>query len=155
GHEFELISLDDAWLAATCDAVAAQIRDAGINVRRTVMPGATFWNDWTKYPFSATEWNMRPLGVQVLALAYRTGEAWNETAFSNEEFDRLLNEAMAVPDADERRVLMRRIQEILREEGVLIQPYWRSLYRHYDPRVKGAEMHPTYEHHHYKWWIDA
>lgn len=155
GHEFELISLDDAWLAATCDAVAAQIRDAGINVRRTVMPGATFWNDWTKYPFSATEWNMRPLGVQVLALAYRTGEAWNETAFSNEEFDRLLNEAMAVPDADERRVLMRRIQEILREEGVLIQPYWRSLYRHYDPRVKGAAMHPTYEHHHYKWWIDA
>ncbi len=75
------------WQTATCDAVAAQIRDAGIKIKRTVLPGSTFWNDWTKYPFSATEWNMRPLGVQVLSLAYRTGEAWNETAFTNAEFD--------------------------------------------------------------------
>ncbi|MDP3961535.1 MAG: ABC transporter substrate-binding protein, partial [Pseudorhodobacter sp.] len=47
-HEFELISVDDSWQAATCDAVAAQIRGAGINIKRTILPGATFWNDWTK-----------------------------------------------------------------------------------------------------------
>ncbi len=91
--EHELISIDDSWQAATCDAVAAQIRDAGINIKRTILPGSTFWNDWTKYPFSATEWNMRPLGVQVLALAYISGAAWNETAFANPEFDALLAEA--------------------------------------------------------------
>ncbi|MBN2630608.1 MAG: ABC transporter substrate-binding protein [Rhodobacteraceae bacterium] len=153
--EFELISLDDAWQAATCDAVAAQIRDAGINIKRTVLPGSTFWNDWTKFPFSATEWNMRPLGVQILALAYRTGEAWNETAFSNSEFDAELAKAMAIADADARRVVMARIQEILQEQGVMIQPYWRSLFRHFDPRVKGCDMHATFEHHHYKWSIDA
>jgi peptide/nickel transport system substrate-binding protein len=153
--EFELKSVDDAWQAATCDAVAAQMRDAGIKIKRTVLPGSTFWNDWTKYPFSATEWNMRPLGVQILSLAYRTGEAWNESAFSNAEFDTLLAEANSIADADKRRVVMKRIQEIMQEQGVLIQPYWRSLYRHYDPKVKGAEMHPTFEHHHYKWWIAA
>lgn len=153
--EFELISLDDDWQAATCDAVAAQARDAGIKVKRTVLPGSTFWNDWTKFPWSATEWNMRPLGVQILALAYRTGEAWNEAAFSNAEFDELLGKAMGIADADERRVVMKRLQEIMQEQGVLVQPYWRSLYRHFDPKVKGADMHPTFEHHHYKWWIDA
>jgi len=154
-HEFELISLDDDWQAATCDAVAAQVRDAGINVKRTVLPGSTFWNDWTKFPWSATEWNMRPLGVQILALAYRSGEAWNESAFSNAEFDGLLADALAIADADQRRVVMKRLQEIMQEQGVMIQSYWRSLYRHYDPKVKGAEMHPTFEHHHYKWWIEA
>jgi peptide/nickel transport system substrate-binding protein len=154
-HEFELISLDDAWQAATCDAVAAQVRDAGINVKRTVLPGSTFWNDWTKYPWSATEWNMRPLGVQILALAYRSGEAWNEAAFSNAEFDAKLAEALAIADADKRREVMKRLQEIMQEEGVLIQPYWRSIYRHFDPKVKDAIMHATFEHHHYKWWIDA
>jgi peptide/nickel transport system substrate-binding protein len=154
-HEFELISLDDAWQAATCDAIAAQIRDAGINIKRTVLPGSTFWNDWTKFPFSATEWNMRPLGVQVLAVAYRSGEAWNESAFSNAEFDAKLSEALAIADADKRREVMKRIQEIMQEQGVMIQPYWRSLYRHFDPKVKGADMHATFEHHHYKWWIDA
>ena len=87
--EHELISIDDSWRKPTTDAVAAQLRDAGIKVKRTVMPGSTFWNDWAKYPFSSTNWNMRPLGVQVLALAYRSGEAWNEAAFSNAEFDTL------------------------------------------------------------------
>jgi peptide/nickel transport system substrate-binding protein len=154
-HEFELISLDDAWQAASCDAVAAQIRDAGIKIKRTVMPGSTFWNDWTKYPFSGTEWNMRPLGVQILALAYRTGEAWNEAAFSNAEFDEKLAEAMSIADADKRREVMARLEAIMQEQGVLVQPYWRSIFRHFDARVKGADMHPTFEHHHYKWSISA
>jgi len=158
GHaetEFELISLDDAWQAATCDSVAAQMRDAGVNIKRTILPGSTFWNDWLKYPFSATEWNMRPLGVQVLALAYKSGVAWNETAFDNAEFDSLLANAMSIADADERRVVMADIQKIMQDEGVLIQPYWRSLFRHYKENVQGADMHPTFEHHHYKWWIAA
>ena len=156
GHadtEFELISLDDGWQAQTCDSVAAQIRDAGINIKRTILPGSTFWNDWTKYPFSATEWNMRPLGVQVLSLAYRSGVAWNETAFANAEFDTLLSKAMSIADADERRVVMADIEKIMQDEGVLIQPYWRSLYRHFKENVRGADMHPTFEHHHYKWWM--
>jgi peptide/nickel transport system substrate-binding protein len=104
--EFELISIDDNWQAATCDSIAAQIRDAGINIKRTILPGATFWNDWLKYPFSSTEWNMRPLGVQILNLAYRSGVAWNEAAFSNAEFDTLLDQANGIADADERRVVM-------------------------------------------------
>jgi peptide/nickel transport system substrate-binding protein len=154
-YEFELISLDDDWQAATCNTIAAQVRDAGINVKRTVLPGSTFWNDWTKFPWSSTEWNMRPLGVQILALAYRTGEAWNEAAFSNAEFDAELSKALSIADADTRRDVMKRIQEIMQQEGVLIQPYWRSIFRHFDPKVKGADMHATFEHHHYKWWIDA
>lgn len=154
-NEFELISLDDAWQAATCDAVAAQIRDAGIKIKRTVLPGSTFWNDWTKYPFSSTEWNMRPLGVQVLALAYRSGEAWNETAMANPDFDAALAEALSINDAEARKAVMEKIEKIMQDTGVMVQPYWRSLFRHADPKVHGAEKHATFEHHHYKWWVDA
>ena len=64
--EHELISLDAGFEKDTTDAVAAQLRDAGIKVKRTVLPGSTFWNDWAKYPFSSTNWNHRPLGTQVL-----------------------------------------------------------------------------------------
>jgi len=158
GHaetEFTLISIDDEWQSATCDAVAAQCRDAGINVKREILPGSTFWNDWLVYPWSATEWNMRPLGVQVLALAYRSGVAWNETAFANEEFDSKLAEAMSINDAEARSEVMADIQQIMLDEGVVIQPYWRSLFRHYKPTVHGTEMHPTFEMHHYKWWIES
>lgn len=153
--EFELISLDDSWQASTCAAIAAQIKDAGLNIKHTVLPGATYWENWLTYPFSGTEWNMRPLGVQILALAYRSGEAWNEAAFSNAEFDDVLAKALSVADAKARSEHMKRLEEIMQEQGVLVQPYWRSIYRHFDPKVKGADMHATFEHHHYKWWIAA
>ncbi len=145
--EHDLVSIDDTWRKNTSDAAAAMLRDAGINVRRTVIPGATFWNDWTKYPLSTTDWAQRPLGVQVLALAYRSGEPWNESAFANDEFDKLLAEALSIADADTRREVMAKLQQIMQDEGVAVQPYWRSIYRHHKPDVIGADMHPTFEIH--------
>ncbi|MDF1718480.1 MAG: ABC transporter substrate-binding protein [Antarcticimicrobium sp.] len=149
--EHEIISIDDDWRRNTTDAVAAQLRDAGIKVKRTVLPGNTFWNDWVKYPFSSTNWNHRPLGVQIWALAYRSGEAWNEFGWANPEFDALLEDALAIADADKRREIAAKGEAMIQEEGVTIQPYWRSLYRHMREGLAGTDMHITYEHHHYKW----
>ena len=145
--EHELVSIDDTWRKNTSDAAAAMIRDAGIPMQRTVLPGATFWNDWAKYPLSTTDWAQRPLGVQVLALAYRSGEPWNESAFANAKFDALLADALAIADADQRREVMAKLQAIMQDEGVIIQPYWRSIYRHHKDNVVGADMHPTFEIH--------
>lgn len=145
-----IITPDEEWLANTGAAVTAQLRDAGLQVDHRIQPGATFWGDWTKHAFSATSWNHRPLGVQILALAYRTGEAWNETAFSNSEFDAALAEAMAISDAEARRAVMGKVQQILRDEGVIIQPYWRSLYNHHRGDVVNAAKHPSHEIHLYK-----
>ena len=153
--EHELISIDDDWRKNTTDAVAAQMRDAGIPVKRTILPGSTFWNDWAKYPFSSTNWNHRPLGTQVLGLAYRSGEAWNEFGWANAEFDALLAEANSIADADARRVVMGKMQAIITEEGVTIQPYWRQLSRHHTDAVVGVDMHIAYLPQIYKWGLAA
>ncbi|CDX29799.1 Extracellular solute-binding protein family 5 [Mesorhizobium sp. SOD10] len=152
--EHELISNDEDYHKNTTDAIAAQLREAGIKVKRTVLPSSTFWNDWTKYPFSETNWNMRPLGIQVIAIAYRTGEAWNETAYSNPEFDKKVNEALGIADAEKRKVVMKDIEQILQDSGIIIQPYWRKLYINIKPEVKNHSMHPTYEHDFGKVWLD-
>ncbi|MCU4654565.1 ABC transporter substrate-binding protein [Roseibacterium sp. SDUM158016] len=144
-HVFEIVSIDDDYRRNTTDAVAAQLRDAGFNVERTVIPGSTFWNDWTTYPFSSTNWNHRELGVIILNLAYRTGVAWNEFAYSNPEFDALLDQANGILDADARRVVMADLERILQEDAVTLQPYWRSLFRHHKPEVINADMHPKFE----------
>jgi peptide/nickel transport system substrate-binding protein len=154
-YEHELISIDDDWRANTADAVAAQLRDAGFTVRRTILHGSTFWDGWTSYPFSATNWNHRPLGVQILALAYKSGAAWNEFGFANAGFDALLAEASAIADAEARRAVMGKLQAILIEEGVTIQPYWRALYRHSAPGILGAEQHVSYLPQVYKWAVAA
>ena len=149
--EHELISIDDDWRKNTTDSVAAQMRDAGMKVKRTIMPGSTFWNDWENYPFSSTNWNHRPLGTQILGLAYRSGEAWNEFAWSNAEFDALLAEANGIADADARRVVMGKMQKIIIDEGVTIQPYWRNVTRHHAEGMVGVEMHISYLPQVYKW----
>lgn len=152
--EHELISTDEEWHKNTGDVIATQMREAGFKVKRTVLPGSTFWNDWAKYPFSLTTWNSRPLGVQILAIGYRTGEAWNETAFADEEFDRKLEQAMSVSDADARREIMKDIETILQQSGVIIQPYWRKLYNHSASAVKNFRMHPSFEMDMGKVWLD-
>jgi peptide/nickel transport system substrate-binding protein len=140
--EHELISDDEDWHRNTGDAIAAQIREAGFKVKRTALPGSTFWNDWTKLPFSLTGWTMRPLGVQVLALAYRSGEAWNETAFSNKEFDAKLNEALSIANVEKRRAVMQDVENILQDSGVIIQPYWRKIFVHFVAAVKNHRAPP-------------
>ncbi len=154
-YEHELHSIDDDWRKNTTDAVAAQLRDAGINVKRTVLPGSTFWNDWVKYPFSSTNWNHRPLGTQVLALAYRSGEAWNESGFANAEFDSLLAEANSIADADKRREVMAKIQTIMIDEGVTLQPYWRTAIRHTREGLVGVDKHISDLPQLYKWALEA
>jgi peptide/nickel transport system substrate-binding protein len=149
--EMEVISLDDGWEAATTAAVVAQLKDAGANVKHTVMPGSTFWNDWQKYPFSSTTWNHRPLAVQNMSLAYTSTGSWNETLMANPEFDALMAQALAVADGEARRELCGKMQAILQDEGYIINPFARSLYRHYKDGLVGMGQHLSFEHHHYKW----
>lgn len=152
-HEFDLVSLADDWTTDTADVVAGQLRDAGFKVKRTTIPGDSFWNNWLGYPLSTTTWGHRPLAVETLNLAYRSGAAWNETGFSNAEFDRTLDEALSLADADRRREVTRRLEEIMQAEGVIIQPYWPMVYRHAAPYVHGADMHPSLETRPWDLWV--
>jgi len=152
-HEFILISIDDDWQSQTAKAIQAQMLDSGMKVKRRILPGSQFWNDWQIYPFSLTNWNGRPLGVQVLALAYKSNAQWNETGFANPEFDQLLDQALATPDVGDRRNITAQLQKILQDSGVIVQPFWRKIYRSYHPRVQDYGMHQSFEQHLEEVWL--
>lgn len=154
-HEFDLISQEAEWQANSCNVVADQMRAAGFKVKRTLLPGATFWNDWDKYPFSASEWAGRPLGVQVYMLAYKSGGPWSETAFSNAEFDALLDQATSIADARKRSEVMARLEGIMIAEGVIVQPYWRSLYRSFLPKVQGLGANQSFRQFMDRVWLQS
>ncbi|WP_120500122.1 ABC transporter substrate-binding protein [Roseovarius sp. EL26] len=148
--EHELISSEESWVKNTADAVAAQLNEAGIKVKRSVLPGDEFRDNWMNYPFSATSWNHRPLGVQIHALAYRSGEAWNEFGWSNKEFDDLLAEALSLADAYQRRKVMKQMEKLIQNDGVTIQPIWSKIFRNAKPGLSGVGQQISFEHHHYK-----
>lgn len=158
GHgdtELELISVDGDWRTATADAIGAMLSEAGFNIKRTVVPLSSFWNDWTRYPFSTTNWVPRPLGVQVLALAYRSGAAWNESAHSDPEFDAILDQALGVFDARKRREYSAILQTRLRDSGVIVQPFWRNQTKHFAKHVKNDHVHQAREMQFETVWLDT
>jgi peptide/nickel transport system substrate-binding protein len=97
---------------------------------------------------------LRPIAVHVLALAYLSGAAWNETGYSNPEFDEKLNAASAVIDTNKRREMMKDIELILQDSGIIIQSFWRTLFRHSQQYVKEMYIHPTLELHLEEVWLD-
>ena len=132
-----------AWEIVAVQAMVEQWKEAGIRVKINVMPSTQYWEVWTKVPFGFTTWAHRPLGVMTYSLAYRTGGAWNESAFSNAEFDKLLTVAEGTLDVEKRRAIMAKLEQIMLDEGPIVQPVWRALFTFMDKRVQGFKMHPT------------
>jgi len=137
------ISNDPDWMPNAMQAMVEQWKEAGINVKINKMPGSQFWDIWDKVPFGFTIWYHRPLGVMVLGLGYRSGVPWNESGYSNPEFDALLTEAEGTLDVEERRKIMGKLEKIMYEDGPITQPFWKSVVTFYDKSVKGAGAHPT------------
>ncbi|TQV79335.1 ABC transporter substrate-binding protein [Denitrobaculum tricleocarpae] len=146
---------DGPWEQAIVQAMKEMLAPANITLNVNVMPAAQYWEVWTKAPFSITAWTHRPLGVMVLNLAYRTGVPWNESGYANPEFDAALDEAGAILDVNERRKAMVKVQKILQDDAVMVQPYFRSVFTASVDKVKGFSGHPTRYHQFNKVWIDA
>jgi peptide/nickel transport system substrate-binding protein len=144
GFSTELaVPSDIGWIVAECQTAVEQWKAIGVNVKLNVMPGAEYWNVWTRVPFGCTIWYHRPLGVMLLNLAYRTGVPWNETGYSNPEFDDLLNQAGSVLESDKRAAIMQKLEEILQTDGPMAQPMFAEAFSFMDKKVKGFQMHPT------------
>ncbi|WP_127596113.1 ABC transporter substrate-binding protein [Nitratireductor alexandrii] len=153
--EHELVTADDDGHKKTGDVVAAQLREAGFKVKRTVYPRSVFTPNWNKYPYSISQWYTRPFGVQQYALAYRSGQPWNETEFSNAEFDEKLAEALTIFDHEKRSVIMEDLERIIQESGIMIQPFFPRVYCHHHPGVKGYGMHPSFQIDLHDVWLEA
>lgn len=141
------------WEQNACKAIAEMCRPAGIDLQINIMPGGTYWDRWTTTPFGFTAWTHRPLGVQVYNLAYRTGVPWNESAYANPEFDKLLDQAGTKLDPKARREDMAKLEKILQDDAVFVQALWRSVFVTANKRVRGVSAHVALEHHYNKVWL--
>ncbi len=134
---------DPDWEAIAVQAMVNMWKDIGVNVRINVLPSAQYWDHWEDFDFAFTSWTHRPLGIMVLDLAYRTGVPWNESHYSNQALDSLLDKADATLDVGARKAMMRDIESLMQKDGPIVQPLWRNVFTGVNKRVKGFKMHPT------------
>ena len=90
-------NIDGVWEQDSVAVLKEDCAKAGINIKIDLMPTAKYWDIWDKATFGLTFWTHRPLGVMVLALAYRSGVPWNESSYSNPAFDAALSAKGEVP----------------------------------------------------------
>ena len=130
-------------------------RAAGVTIELVNHPNDSYWADvWMNRSFYMSNWTPRPMADQAFSVAYLSEASWNETFWSNEEFDDLVREARSVLDEDERRELYTRAQEILAEDGGAIIPYFMSVTGAWNEHVHGYTMHPLRWVEFHNVWID-
>ncbi|HEX5678777.1 MAG TPA: ABC transporter substrate-binding protein [Alcanivorax sp.] len=56
--------------------------------------------------------------IQVLRKSFMTGQTWNASLYSNEEFDKKITAAIREPDAEKRNASIRELNEFIIEEAV-------------------------------------
>lgn len=146
---------EGSWMTSACSVFKKQAEAAGITININKMPANQYWEVWDKAPWGYTSWTHRPLGTMVLSLGYRKGVPWNETAYANDAFDAALDEAEATLDPNERRGKIEVCEKMLQDDAIIPQPFWRSVFKASNKRVKGFNTHPTLYHQFQDVWLDG
>ena len=101
-----------------------QCAPAGITINIGLVADEMYWNEWTDVAFGITSWTHRPLAMMTLDLAFRTGQAWNETHQADPAFDKLLDQADATYDMTQRQAIVHQIEVMQQSTGGVAVPVW-------------------------------
>jgi peptide/nickel transport system substrate-binding protein len=144
GLDLELnVPAQYGYLVKVAQALVEQWREADIRVQLKLLPAAQYAEAWDKVPFGIVRWSHRPLGTLSLALAYRSGAPFNDSGYANPKFDEFLSKAESTVDIEQRRLYMAEVEQILQDDGPLVQPVWKANFTAMHKRVASFQMHPT------------
>jgi peptide/nickel transport system substrate-binding protein len=118
---------------------------AGFDITLDITEPGGYWDRWTEVDLGITSWTHRSLATMVLPLAY-TEEAignWNETRWTDPEFEELLREAQGTLDVEERRSIYCKIEDVMQDRGPIGIPYWKSVWNITSSKFHNVKAHPT------------
>ena len=117
----------------------------GFDIQLDITEPSGYWDRWTEVDLGITSWTHRPLDTMVLPLAYIAEAigAWNETRWSDEEFETLLREAQGTLDVEARREIMCQIEDIMQERGPIGNSFWKRVWNITSSNFQNVQAHPT------------
>jgi peptide/nickel transport system substrate-binding protein len=121
----ELHAADAAFTGAVDAATlySESARAAGIDIKVAREPNDGYWkNIWRNKPWAASFWSGRSTADAMFSLTYASGAPWNETAWNNERFDKILIAARGELDEGKRREMYHEMQKLVHDEGGAVVP---------------------------------
>jgi peptide/nickel transport system substrate-binding protein len=104
-----------------------QMAKIGVTVDIQTIPSDVYYGggdqDWLKVDFGITDWGPKPTPVNYFKVAYTTAGKYNESHWSDAEFDTLTAQIDSELDAAKRTELYKKAQQILIDRGPVIVPY--------------------------------
>lgn len=123
--------------------LAAQWEEAGIRVTIQLEEENNYWvQKWLDVDLGITFWGDRVAPQIYLDLAYRSDATWNESHWSDERLDALIDFTRSALDQEARAAAFKEIQQIFLDEGPIIVPYFYAQFMVMASHVSGVEMHP-------------
>lgn len=147
GHDGSpiVLQVSDAAFPGAVDA--AQLfqqtaKAAGIPLKLDRLPSDGYWSEiWNKKPFCASFWGGRPVQDQMYSTAYFSGADWNDTRYSDAEFDAMLVEARAEVDLERKKAIYAKMARLVHNDGGLINPMFNQFIDGYSDKVAGVIPH--------------
>jgi peptide/nickel transport system substrate-binding protein len=156
GLDVEL-AVGNGWpdVVAYAETLKEDAAAGGFNITLNTMPNSQYWDLWTEVDLGITPWTHRPLGTMVLNLAYICDAdgnpvPWNETRWCDDEFTELLVQANGTLDVEERRKIMKKLEEIQMERGSIGNAYFFTTWIIMNKKFQNVHPHPTA----YDLWTD-
>lgn len=142
GLELVLHTPDTGGRPDLAAVLKEQWADAGVNVEISVEPESVYYGDegWLEVDLGITGWGSRPYPQFYLDVMLKSGAKWNESHFSDEEFDRLATITGTTLDEAERVQAYRDIQRLLIERGPVVIPYFFAQFGAISDQFEGFEL---------------
>jgi len=121
-------------------------REAGFDISIQNLPWDVFLNTvWEKKPFYINNWFQRPTTDTSISPFFMTrdkGGSLNDFFYSNPEVDKLLSQAQGELNADKRKELYGKAEEIIAEDGPAIIPFFKNNITAYRTSIAGYAADP-------------
>lgn len=163
-HEVEYITVPDSFEQQAAEVYVQQLAKIGLRVRLKLSPFASYLAHVSRRRTSAMGWTgwgadyPDPSNFFEPTLSSRALQdegSQNVAFFSNEELDRVLDQAHRERDRDRRMALYQRAEEIVHEQAPWVPTTVSRTPELWQPYVRGYEVHPILTPPLSQVWLDA
>jgi peptide/nickel transport system substrate-binding protein len=118
-------------------------KEAGLKLDVNRLPSDGYWsNHWAKHPLSFGNINPRPSADMIFSQFFQSKAPWNESGWSNDQFDQLLVAARGETDDEKRGKMYADMQTLVHDKCGIGIPVFISNIDGIDKRIKGYGTNP-------------
>lgn len=125
-----------------------QMKAIGATVNIQTVPADVYYGEgdasWLKVDFGITEWGARATPNTYFNAAYVTDAAYNESHWSDPEFDALTTQINSELDRTKRIELYKQAQKIMIERGPVIVPFFETAAAGASAKLVGVTLAPDW-----------